>query len=83
VYVCASLTLPEFSLGSQGFVCVCVVVQKHDIPVSAIPCLKYQRALEREKECLAKASENGLPEDGNTSIPASDGCPGTLDFSNI
>jgi hypothetical protein len=63
--------MSEFSLAS-----LFVVVQKHDIPVSAIPCLKYQRALEREKECPAKASENGLPEDGNTSDPASNGCPG-------
>jgi hypothetical protein len=38
-------------------------LQKHNIPVSAIPCLQYRRALEKDKE-LGKEKE--LEEDKDT-----------------
>lgn len=37
-------------------------MQKHQIPVSAIPCLSYRRALEEEKRLKEKVLQNELNE---------------------
>lgn len=40
--------------------------RKHEIPISAIPCLHYLRELEKERN----AKENENPEEGNDSLPS-------------
>ena len=43
-------------------------LQKHDIPISAVPCLKYQRELEKERQLQqlhnSEPSTSGVPVDG-------------------
>lgn len=39
-------------------------VRKHEIPISAIPCLNYRKALEKEAELPASCPQNGTTEEG-------------------
>lgn len=59
-------------------------VRKHEIPISAIPCLNYQKALEKEKEMIeqqrilkeeqeALANEQVDSTTGNTELSVSNG----------
>lgn len=38
--------------------------QKHDIPLSAIPCLQYMKALDIEKTVSLEDKENGVQDNG-------------------
>lgn len=39
-------------------------VRKHEIPISAIPCLNYRKALEKEAKLAASCLQNGTAEEG-------------------
>lgn len=40
-------------------------VRKHEIPISAIPCLNYRKALEKEAKLPASCHQNGTAEAGD------------------
>ena len=46
--------------------------RKHDIPISAIPCLKYRRELEKEKKCCKGVKVTSLNVHNNDNLSSQD-----------
>ena len=47
-------------------------LQKHEIPLGAIPCLQYRKALEQEEQ-KKKSSEGQTQDEGQTRVNGHDG----------